>query len=1009
MMVTNSPSGKTLHEILCEEIAYSDRFNFCISFILSSGLSLIIEKIRVALQEGAHVRILTSDYLYVTQPAALKTLIKELDRYEGQLQVRVYNAQSDRDLQSFHSKGYIFHYKPKKPIDSQRIQQDAQGSIIVGSANLSRQGIKTGIEWSIYITEQTLVQKADDEFNLLWGTPRAHPLTELLLQKYTKSYINFHQTRLDAEKKAKTNSDNTASITPNEIQAEALEQLTDLHQKGVKKAAVVLATGLGKTFLAAYDFQQSGSHKLLFLAHRTDLLRQAKDAFTLLMPEIESDSEIISEGANPTGKRHVFATVQSLTSKSGRLLTYNAEFFDYIIIDEFHHAAANTYQKVVEHFQPNFLLGLTATPERPDGREVIKICDDNVAYRIDLHEAIDRGLLAPFHYFGVIDEATVNYRDFSWRQLKKNPALIESEVLKRRAEFIIEKLDQYGFDGLKRKCLGFCVTKRHAMFMADEFNRILGKDSAIHITDEVEPAERARIFARLSDIQDPLEYIFAVDVLNEGIDIPSINTIVFLRPTTSNIVFLQQLGRGLRLNPEREFLTVIDFVSNDDVLELVLTSLQDTRKGNLPIAFLRAKRTGELTLGLPVGCEVILEEKTIEVLESLKRRSLSAKMDMLLPLIELCHNLDRNLEISDLLDSPHLPTLWQIKGKFGSFDKMADELQNLIEPSNNARLSEASKLKLPEMMQNTVILFESNWQAKRIGTYAHIYGLIHGNNPLDAESFFYDRFPEWAVERGSQNRVKMFAALEEKLTLKVGSDSLKLFNAETGDITPPLKQMITDPVFGQKMIEAIDRRIHYFARYYYRERYQGVLKFPWQLVEGDFYSRAEIVNHFRQQFDPQRHEKGILKFDLIQEALDSAARSEYPQNHYAILVTLKKEARRAERGHAYTDRLMKPDILQWQTQNTMDESAPLVQDLIHQNALGTIFHLFLQYRQGMPYMYSGQISHVDHHGEKPVTFTLRIKPPLTQEMVLNLVPPQLRKELEGCPNIEEIITIINQK
>ena len=543
--------------------------------------------------------------------------------------------------------------------------------------------------------------------------------------------------------------------------------------------------------------------------------------------------------------------------------------------------------------------------------------------------------------------------------------------------------------------------------MSDEFNRILGKNSAIYITDEVEPADRARIFARLSDIQDPLEYVFAVDVLNEGIDIPSINTIVFLRPTTSNIVFLQQLGRGLRLNSEREFLTVIDFVSNENVLELVLTSLQDTRKGNLPIGFLRTRRTGELRIGLPVGCEVILEEKTIEVLESLKRRSLSAKMDMLLPLIELSHNLDRNLEISDLLDSPHLPTIWQIKGKFGSFEKMAEELQNIIDLSNNTNISEVPKLKLPEKMHKTLILFENNWQAKRIGTYAHIYGIIHGSNPLDAEALFYHRFPEWAVEKGSQNTAKKFKALEEKLTLKVGQDSLKLFDADTGDITPPMKQMITDPVYGQKMIEAISSRIHYFARYYYRERYQGVLKFPWQLVGGDFYSRAEIVNHFRQQFDPQRHEKGILKFDLMKETLNSAGKPEYPQKHYVILITLKKEARRAERGHAYSDRLIKPDILQWQTQNTMDESTPMVQELINQKKNDTLFHVFFQYKQGMPYMYTGQINYVDHHGAKPVTFTLRINPPLSHEMVLNLVPPQLRKELEDHPNIEEMIQIIN--
>ena len=426
--------------------------------------------------------------------------------------------------------------------------------------------MKAGYEWSLYDDNPRLYADAEQKFHQYWKLQDTQQVTEEFLQNYEVRYKLFHRKRLEAESKSKEGAVTTTiavdlSVKPNEVQEQALQQLNLLRSNGINKAAIIAAAGLGKTFLSAFDVQQMGAKSLLFIAHRTEILNQAKITYKRVLPEYTSI--VMSEGRNFTEESFCFATVQSLTSISQQMLHISPDFFDYLVIDEFHHAAADTYQEILRYFQPKFLLGLTATPERPDGKEVLEICDNNIAYRIDLHETINRKYLVPFHYFGVADDSAVVYDDIPWRNKQFDPKILENHLMERRVDFVIEKVNEYGFDGLKRRVAGFCAGVRHAQYMAEEFQK-RGLEAVV-LTGEDAVSIREEMYRRLADPFDPLEFIFVADILNEGIDIPSLNLILFLRPTTSIIVFLQQLGRGLRLHSEKEVLTVIDFVANHRV------------------------------------------------------------------------------------------------------------------------------------------------------------------------------------------------------------------------------------------------------------------------------------------------------------------------------------------------------------------------------------------------------------------------------------------------------------
>lgn len=342
------------------------------------------------------------------------------------------------------------------------------------------------------------------------------------------------------------------------MQEKALKNLQHTRKNGNNKGVIIAATGTGKTYLSAFDVKEFNPKKLLFIAHREELLDNAIETFKQVISKQEIFGKITGT-VKEFDKPFLFSTVQSL-HKDETLHRFKRDEFDYLIVDEFHHAEAPTYKKIIDYFQPKFLLGLTATPERMDGRDVLALCDHNIVYEIRLKDALEANLLAPFHYFGVSDH-TVDYSKIPLKNgFFDEDILVNALKTNERTDFIIEMINTYGYHGDRMIDLGFCTNIEHAKYMSEEFNK-RGYHTT-YLTREHSIDYRENVIKQLEDENHPLELIFTVNIFNEGIDIPKLNLILFLRPTESSTIFIQQLGRGLRKVEGKEFVTILDFIGN---------------------------------------------------------------------------------------------------------------------------------------------------------------------------------------------------------------------------------------------------------------------------------------------------------------------------------------------------------------------------------------------------------------------------------------------------------------
>ncbi len=352
-------------------------------------------------------------------------------------------------------------------------------------------------------------------------------------------------------------------IKVNSMQKQALEQLEFLRLKKENKALIIAATGSGKTFLSAFDVKNYKAKKLLFIVHRENILIKAKQSFENIIKDFSCG--LYTGNKKEKSKDYIFATIQTLSSN---FKEFSKEDFDYIIVDEAHHITSPSYKKVLEYFNAKFLLGLTATPNRSDKESIYEVFDENIACDIRLNEALENNLVCPFHYFGISDIKQIDYEHIDLSKINELAKLL---MINRRVDYIIEKMKFYGYSGNKRRVLGFCASKEHAIFMSEEFNKRGIKSN--FLLSEASISKREELIKKLENENNTLEVIFTVDIFNEGVDIPSINTVLMLRPTNSPIIFIQQLGRGLRKHKNKEFLTLLDFIGNHNKAYLIALAL----------------------------------------------------------------------------------------------------------------------------------------------------------------------------------------------------------------------------------------------------------------------------------------------------------------------------------------------------------------------------------------------------------------------------------------------------
>lgn len=520
-------SGSNLLVELLQELQTCKRFYFAIAFITQSGLICLKECLKLLQEKNITGDILTTDYLYFNQPKALQ----ELQQYPN-LNIRIYTKEN------FHIKGYIF-------------EQNDYYTLIVGSNNLTQTALKANKEWSLKISSLAngaLINNTLSQFQQMWQ--EAIPLTDIWLKQYTDKYHSLQ--KLKREFATAQENISTNDIAPNKMQQEALTALEKLQQDNKHKALLISATGTGKTYLSAFAVKKANPKRLLFLAHREQILKQACKTFAKIIPDIQYG--ILSANHKDFHKPYLFATINML-NKEENLTQFTPTHFDYIIIDETHRAGANSYLKILNYFQPQFLLGMTATPERTDGFDIYQLFDHNIAYEIRLNQAMQQNLLCPFHYFGITDITVDN------QEINDN-STFNDLTTDARVTHIINQSQYYGFSGERLHGLIFCSQIEEAQILSQKFNErgfntiaLSGKDSQETRTNAIHKLEQ-------NERSTGLDYIFTVDIMNEGIDIPAINQIIMLRPTKSAIIFVQQLGRGLRKYPQKDYVVILDFIGN---------------------------------------------------------------------------------------------------------------------------------------------------------------------------------------------------------------------------------------------------------------------------------------------------------------------------------------------------------------------------------------------------------------------------------------------------------------
>lgn len=522
---------------LLKSFQKAESVDIIVSFLMESGVNMLIKHLGNALKRGAKIRILTGNYLGITQPSALYQIKRKLG---NQIDLRFYNEKN----RSFHPKSYIFHYKD-------------YSEIYIGSSNISRSALTSGIEWNYRFRSTTDSESYDKFYETFEDLFQNHSIVidDEELRKYSKNWhkpaVSKDLERYDAESEDEKVKE---LFEPRGAQIEALCTLEHTRAEGARRALISAATGVGKTYLAAFDSEKY--KRVLFVAHKEEILRQAANSFQNVR---KSDDYGFFDGNEKcTDKSVIFASVATLGKSEYLNETYfPKDYFDYVVIDEFHHAVNDQYMQIVEYFKPQFLLGLTATPERMDGRNIYEICDYNVPYEISLKDAINKGMLVPFHYYGIFDKTDYSQLHqvrgkYDDRELNKT--YIGNE---RRYELIYKNYCKYG----SKRALGFCCSKEHAKDMAKEFCR-RGIPSVAVYSDAHGEYTEDRSIAIQKLMQGEIRVIFSVDMFNEGVDIPAVDMVMFLRPTESPIVFLQQLGRGLRKSMGKEYLNVLDFIGN---------------------------------------------------------------------------------------------------------------------------------------------------------------------------------------------------------------------------------------------------------------------------------------------------------------------------------------------------------------------------------------------------------------------------------------------------------------
>ena len=903
-LFTGGNSDTTLESELRKEILSSNRIDLLVSFIKWKGIIILENALRKFTESGGQLRVITTTYMGATDYKAIE-LLSSLPNTEVRIS---YNTGNER----LHAKAYLF------------FRNTGFHTGYIGSSNFSRSALTDGLEWNLKITTKEvshIIDKFQKTFESYWQSNDFETFdTKLHSEKLKES--------LSQGKISKGFNTNISffDINPFPYQSEILEKLLverTIHNR--YKNLVVAATGTGKTVISAFDYKAFTKNfptaRLLFVAHRKEILQQARATFQGILKD-NNFGELWVDGEEPIRYEHVFASVQTLNNRIGSLSLSNT-YYDFIIIDEVHHITANSYRPILRHFEPKILLGLTATPERMDGGDILEDFGGRIAAEIRLPEALNRKLLSPFQYFGITDN--VDLRNIRWDKGKYVASELTSVYTSNdgRVKDILRALDKYVRNIEDVRALCFCVSIEHTQFMAEKFVLAGLRAEYLASTNSNEREDKRRRFK-----QKEINYLFVVDIFNEGVDIPEIDTVLFLRPTESLTIFLQQLGRGLRLSDGKENLTVLDFVGNarpEYDFEHKYRAL--IGKTASPVL----KEVEDDFPHLPLGCSIILERKAKEfILENIKTATSLNRNQILQKIRNFEFQSILPLTLSNFIDHYNIPI--QAIYKRGSWKRLCQEAGRLdsLDSTNEREVTRA---------------IENKWLSASCNSYFRFILNLAKNN------FRYHK------EQLSEEEGIMLLMLHYDMWQNPGGFS---------SLEESIKAIGKNELLVEEIIEVMEYLIDKI------DFIEKEIKLPYKqpLKLHGRYTREQILTAF-----------GFSSFDKKASNREGVANNK-DLNTELLFIDLIKSEEDFSPTTMYNDYALSDTLFHWQSQNATSPESPKGLSYISHEASDKKILLFIrekstdQYGNTMGYVFIGDGKLKDHYGSKPMSINWELREPI---------------------------------
>jgi superfamily II DNA or RNA helicase/HKD family nuclease len=912
-LLTNASGEPALASELRAEMASAAHVDLLCAFVKWHGLRLLEDELRLARGRGTVVRVITTTYMGATERAALDRLVKEFGA-----EVRVqYDAQRTR----LHAKAWLFR------------RETGFDTAYVGSSNLSRAALLDGVEWNVRLSSVATPDLLD-KFSVTFDTYWADPSYESYNPDRDRDRIDDALALASGRMGRDQSDDSTISnldVVPRHYQESMLEALdAERSVHGRHRNLLVAATGTGKTVVAALDYRRLAhplAHRgeppsLLFVAHRAEILRQSRRTFREVLKD-RTFGELYVAGSRPERWKHIFASVQSLSAYGVDQIP--ADAFDVVIMDEFHHAEAPTYRRLLDHLRPKELLGLTATPERADGTDVrVSFFGGRSAYELRLWDALAAEILSPFHYFGIADE--VDLSRVEWKRGRYDEAQLSDLFTGNdaRARLALSQLRDKVIDVRAMRGLGFCVSVAHAQYMARVFEAA-GIPSLAVSGDTPQP-ERQGAIDRLR--RREVNVIFSADLFNEGVDIPEVDTVLFLRPTESSTLFLQQLGRGLRLAEGKAVLTVLDFVGHHR------KEFRFDQRYRSLTGYTRRELERQVEKGfpfLPSGCQIVLEKQVSEEVLRSVREQLQGRWRHLVaelrahPTASLREFVDESgADVADIVSGDRS---WTSLKQAAAVD---------VAPSSAV---EAALLKRVRTLAHVDDRERASAYLRLLEDRAPRYSELDPNLQAFARMLFFSLWPGGGPETYEAGLESLRSEVNFRADLR---EVIQLSMARAWHVARPLTGALAH----------LPLRVH--ARYTREEVLSGL-----QYVDID----GRKPNSFRE---------GVLYADAIKSD--------------ALFVTLKKSESDYSPTTMYRDYAISPDIFHWESQSVTRVQSPTGQRYLRHRELGTHVLLFsrptrtTEFGTGAPFVFLGSAQYVTHKGERPIAITWRLDQPMPADI-----------------------------